>query len=194
MNNDIDEKGQNASSGNLHQISDEELITFLNDEDEKLKSRLENISPETYKQFSLQSVNVKQQGEFIASELATPMYLPKMVALPGISFRVLRKNQSHNDPNTGEIFTPIGSREFGYSSNNSVGDLFQTGSYDIRVRVNRPFWVGIGKVTYHTRVELFFDAGHWTPGGVAWWGEVWGWYGTGVGSTLQEWTIRITLS
>jgi hypothetical protein len=176
-------------------VGDEELIRFLADEGRILRSRLERISQSTFEKYSPTILNSSEAPELINSDLVTPIHVAEKSVLPGIAVNVLRKNASHHDFNTGEIFTPWGSREFGYSDGNSVGDLFRKGkNIAVAVRVNRPFWVGIGTMTYHSRVELFCDPRHWRPGGVVWWGEVFGWYGPGLGGTLHEWTFNWTIN
>ena len=124
---------------------------------------------------------------------ASIVRLAEQSSLGGIFFHVIRKGSGHNDPNWGRILTRGGRRDYGYGRH-AVGDLFSLGTNDCRAEVWRPWWIGIGKVTYHTRVELYFDPAHWDPGGVAWWGEVWGWWSIGKESKLEGWGFKMTLT
>jgi len=169
--------------------TDSDLLDLLEDQNGELRRHIEQLSPDNFKTRQSVSVPPEPKGMELPS-LTFPSGI-HTAGLSGITFKVYRGNPQFNDFNTGEIFTPWGSREFLYSSG-EVGDLFNKGQYEIEIRVNRPFWVGIGKVLFDTRVELDLSPA-WNPSGRWWASGVFGWYGVGVGSTLNSWKLRVTI-
>ena len=174
-------------------MSGTDLMKLLADEENELSEYIKEglecgdiIEPDT--EITESSMQLESTQEYSSS-----IQINRQSSLGGIYFNVLRKGAGHNDPNWAHIRARRGARDYGYGRH-AVGNLFALGTNNCSAEVWRPIWIGIGRVTYHTRIELYFDPLHWRPGGVAWWGEVWGWWSIGLKKRLENWKIRVTLS
>lgn len=178
----------------LVQVEDEDLLDILRDDSGTLAERIRAIRQDTLRAKATEELEeCTASGTDVEADYFSGEYEAEAAGLKGIYLNFYRKG-NHQDFNSARIETPWGARNLGYSVNgHHVGDLFRKGTYTVKVKVRRPIWIGIGKVTFHSRCELAFST-NWNPSGVRWWGECWGWYGIGFSeSVLCEWKIKVTL-
>jgi hypothetical protein len=175
-------------------LSDAELAGILADETGSLKARLESMETSAIHQGV---PNLHSSSETIPEQAYRPGVIS--MAANGLAGWYLKCERKGNHPSSNESFrfdAEWGGVNFGYSSGrgHDVRGFFACATFDRAVSVRRPIWVGIGKVTYHDRVELWADPNLWSPGGTIWWGEVWGWFGIGFSeSELARWHLRLSI-
>lgn len=179
----------------IDKLTDDEVISILKQKDEWL-SRVSQLSPDRIQKENLVG------GE--ANKISTTTHELEVYALPqaitdrgirGIYFHVRRKGGGHNDSNWGRIGTQHhDARNYSYSLNNYVGDMFSFGRNESYEEIWTPTWIGTPySYTWHTEVELEFREGFFNPP-LRYPLEHFGWYGVSPTEDKKaEYRINITI-
>lgn len=129
----------------------------------------------------------KEQGSEPLFEIEK-RFSESLAALAAAGARIeleVSRNPVHKDFNEVQLNTSFGAVRVTYGVHD-VTHLFGPAGADCRLAVYRPWFIGIGKITFQTEVAI--RAG----GAVFWRGQCFGWYGTGWESELQAWTFQIS--
>jgi hypothetical protein len=180
----------------IKKLTDETVISILKCENE-WQDRISKIDREKLRQANLLGGNPIDTGITTKSVVVTTTPLAvATTGIAGIYFHVRRKGGGHNDSNWGRIgIHERDARNYAYSTENFVGDMFSFGVNECYEEIWTPAWIGTPySYTWHTEIELEFREGFFNPP-LRYPIEHAGWYGTSPKEEkMAEYRIKITIN